>query len=813
MKITVDTICRGNGRGYLELVFEGVSENYLSQIRAVYEAESSQLTIPCGVYPSNPGADMWREKNQIHAVVVFPLLDGTDCTIRLFNTVKADIAIWERRFSPKSLKVISRLTYSLHSRKAHAIRDIDAWRTTDCRHASILGVYRTRQDKVAIRVHALFPYIEKATYTAYVYDYCGKVMSKRVECLESSVIPGKYDRAQQFRSLSYSILTDSLHDAVCIVIQRDGDTTDAVFVCLLPGMIREFLDKSRAELEHASLDSQYDDWFRRHRSTLMDLRAQRVRVQEWKERPLISIICVVFRTPVEYLHDLMSSILSQSYDRFELILVNVSGDYPSVSETLLRYSDDRIRVMTAENRSIADNTNIGIQAACGEYIAFVDHDDVIEPDTLYRYAMMIKEHPQTDLLYCDEDKLIDGKYEWPVFKPAFNRDLLYSYNYVTHMLMISRTVLNQIELSPADVSGAQDYDLTLKCTEKAREIRNVPYVLYHWREHPGSTSANADSKPYADEAGRLALQRHVDRRGVEASVEKGPGMFRYRIRYRSADEPRVSIIIPTKDHVQLLSACIESVLDKTTYRNFEIIAVENNSIEPETFEYYEHIEEQYEQVHVVRWPGRGFNYSAICNFGARCACGEILLFLNNDTEVLEPNWLTSMVGFMYRPEVGVVGAKLLYRDGLVQHGGVWVSPGGCDYINQRCNADDLGYMETLANPFDCAAITGACQMIKRSIFDRIGGFDEQLDVVLNDIDLCLRSNDAGFVTVFDSDAVLYHNEFSSRGHDEQDPEKEQRAVGEQMTFFNRWSKTLLADRGKFININLDQYNGHFKIVR
>ena len=811
MNITVGTICRGSGRGYLELEFDGISQRDLSQIHAVYEADSSHLTIPCGIYPGNPGDDMWQEKSRIRAIVVFPLLDGTDCTIRLYDGAKSATALWSRRFSPRSLKIISRLAYSLHPKKAYAIRDIDTWRTMDCRHASILGAYRTRQDSIAIRVHSLFPYVEHATYTAYTYDRFGKNLSNRVVCLESSVIPGRYDHSRQFRSLSYSILTDTPHDAVCIVVRRDSDTSDAVFVCLLPGMIREFLDESRHELEHVSLDLRYDDWFRRHRSAPADLQAQRSLVREWVDRPLISVVCVVFRPPVEYLRDLMSSLLSQSYDRFELILVNVSGDCPSVTKLLSRYSDDRIRVVMAENRSIADNTNIGIQSARGDYITFVDHDDVIEPDALYRYAMVIKDHPQTDLLYCDEDKFVDGKYEWPVFKPAFNRDLLYSYNYITHMLMVSRVVLEQVELSPTDVSGAQDYDLTLKCVEKAREIRNVPYMLYHWREHPGSTSANADSKPYADEAGRLALQQHMERRGIDASVEKGPGMFRYRIQYQNTNEPKVSIVIPTKDHIQLLSACIESVLGKTTYRNFEIIIVENNSIESETFEYYKRIARRYKKVRVVQWPGQGFNYSAICNFGARHACGEILLFLNNDTEVIEPNWLASMVGFMRRPEVGIVGAKLLYRDGLVQHGGVWVSPGGCDYINQRCNADDSGYMETLSNPFDCAAVTGACQMIKRSIFEQIGGFDEQLAVVLNDVDLCLRSNNAGFVTVFDSDAVLYHNEFSTRGHDEQDLKKEQRAVGEQMFFFNRWSKVLLANRGRFININLNQYDGHFKI--
>ena len=508
---------------------------------------------------------------------------------------------------------------------------------------------------------------------------------------------------------------------------------------------------------------------------------------------------------------MIDSVLAQSYDRFELVLVDVSGTgHPEVRQVLDSYHDSHIRVIEAENRSIAANTNIGIAAAQGDYVAFVDHDDVIEPDALYQYVSKLREEPESDLLYCDEDRLDHGRYDKPFFKPAFNRGLLYSYNYVTHMLMVSRTALDQIELPGDDVAGAQDYDLTLKVSEVARKITSVPSVLYHWRIHEASTSANPGSKPYADEAGKLALQRHFDRTGVKARVRESELPFRYRTDYLMDHTPRVSIVIPTKDHAGMLETCVNSVLGKTEYRDYEIVLVENNSVEERTFAYYQRIQREHPgTVRVVTWPGTGFNYSAICNFGARAATGEVLLFLNNDTEVKAPGWLGAMVNHLGRPDVGVVGAKLLCHDGIVQHGGVWVSVNSCGYLGYDLAESDDGYMEMMRYPSDCAAVTGACQMIRRDLFEAIGGLDETLAVTLNDVDLCLKARQQGYAVVFEPQAVLYHNEHTSRGRDEKDPRKQRRADDEYARFFLKWNPTL--EFGTFLNANLNQYDGNFKI--
>ncbi|MBW3093268.1 glycosyltransferase family 2 protein [Bifidobacterium sp. 82T10] len=812
MTITAGTFCRGDGKGYLELILEGMEGHETCQY-AAYAEIAGGVIIPCSLYWPDEVERTWSAAASRRVVLAFPLLDGTKLALRVVDHRHSDHVLFTYVVESLPSKVRSRLTYRLHAEQAVRIRDIDRRLRSANGHAEVTGIYADGKGGMVLRMSASFPYRADARYALHVYDESGRPLDARTVVLEDDAIPQVHDRNLTVRRLSLSVPLPGHPGTICLCVQSEDDPLDGAFTCLLPPMFSHIVNDCRNELRHASLDPGYDSWLRGRRVSLAELERQRDVASQWFDAPMISVVCVLFRTPERYLRELLRSVLCQSYERFELILVNVSGACDSVDTVLREIRDPRIRVIVADNRSIADNTNVGIREAHGDYLAFVDHDDVIEPDALYRYVSEIREHPQTDLLYCDEDKLTEsGRYEWPVFKPAYNPDLLYSYNYITHMLMVSRVALDQVELSPADVAGAQDYDLALKCAEVARDIRNVPYMLYHWREHAGSTSMNADSKPYAVEAGRLALQRHFDRRSIPATVDSLEAMFRYRPRYRFDNPPKVSIVIPTKDHVDLLSTCLNALFERTAYADYEVIVTENNSEDPQTFAYYEELQREHDNVTVVRWPGKGFNYSAICNFGAKHASGDILLFLNNDTEVIDERWLASMAGFFTRPEVGVVGAKLLYRDGLVQHGGVWVSPGGCDYLNQRCGAGELGYMETLQHPFDCAAITGACQMIRRSVFDKIGGFDEKLDVVLNDVDLCLRSNAAGYLTVFDPDALLYHNEFSSRGHDEQDPAKAARAIDEQMRFYARWNKKLLADRGRYFNSNLDQYNGHFKIV-
>lgn len=810
-------LCRGDGKGYVKIGTDTKPELLMATI-GMPDGSCRQ----CPIFPIGfPGEEVaartvWGDastKESYEAVVVVPLLDNADLSISVTNR-ENDTVLGTIPFKPLTTKVRSRLTYKHRPQFAAQIRDIDQRRLSGTPHVYVTGIYPVDEQHYSCRFTVRYPlFQEKSNCSISIYDASAKQIELPTVVLEDSVISNPRDHTQSLREIVYSVSVTDANKTLCIYAFPEGQ--DEAFTCVLPPMFDGFVNGAKDLTKHASYDEGYQIWLEQHRATESDVKNQRTLCQAWKstEKPLISVVTVVFRPPVEYLRSLVNSLIAQSYEHFEVVFVNVSGndqEARAVNEFLGNIQDSRFRVIDAENKSIAENTNIGIHETKGEYIAFIDHDDVIEPDAFYRYVSVLHDKPKADVLYCDEDLLDNGKYIWPVFKPNFNPDLLYSYNYVTHMLMVSRHVLNQVELSPANVSGAQDYDLTLKCCEKAREASNVPYMLYHWRMHQNSTSTNPDSKPYAETAGQLALERHYERIGIKAEVSESELPFRYRTRYLAVKQPKINIVIPTKDHIDLLQRCLDSVLAKTEYGNYDVTLVENNSVESTTFAFYEEIQKKDPRVKVVTWNGQGFNYSSICNYGAAQRDGDILLFLNNDTEIINNDWLTSMVGFFSRPEVGMVGAKLLFPDNLVQHGGIWVSPDRVGYYSELLSHRDGGYMETMRYPSDCAAVTGACQMVRRDVFENVGGFDEQLAVVLNDVDLCLKVRESGYLVVFDPQAKLHHSEHASRGRDEQDVSKARRAIDEQARFYARWDKSLI-DSG-FINPNLNQCNGHFKIT-
>lgn len=799
-------VCRGDGKGYIEVLADG------EQAERLYASATAanHREIPCMVYETGR-----RTAEERAFVIAVPLLDATELSVRLFDAVAPSARpVLEYTFSPLCTKIRSNLGYRFNRRQAESIRDVDQRLLSGQPYLYVAGMYPAGADEVVCRFHMTAPYDSEARYSIAVLDAAAEPIGRDLLVMEDCVVPDQRDSKNRLREMTFSVRLRASDTTVCITATHEGASTafDGCFTCLLPANVDGFLSGARSKLSHASQEGGYMQWLETHRSTVADVLRQREIIKEWTFQPLISVVTPVYRTPAPFLQEMIQSVLEQSYGRFELILVNASGNCPEVDQVLGGYDDPRIRVLTIPNGTIASNTNRGIKEAKGDYIAFVDHDDIIEPDALYRYVSALQDDRTIDVMYCDEDHLKDGRYEWPVFKPAFNPDLLMGYNYITHMLMVSRHALDQVELSDDAVSGAQDYDLTLKCVSVARAVRNIPYVLYHWREHANSTSTGMDKKPYAITAGKIALQRYLDGLGVPAKVVERDDPCTYKVVYAPKTLPKISIVIPTKDHIDLLSACLESLLDITEYDRgrYEVICVENNSTEPGTFAYYEAIQSKYDNVRVVTWPGKGFNYSAICNYGAEQATGDLLLFLNNDTEIRDAGWLASMAGFFARKDVGVVGAKLLNHDGLVQHGGIWVAPGGCFYMNQNFTEHDEGYMKLLRLPSDVAAVTGACQMIGRRVFDEVGGFDESLVVSYSDVDLCLKAEETGYRTVFDADAVLYHRESSSRGRDDLDVVKRRRLEQEQFRFYQKWAGF---ERGRYININLNQYDGYFKIAR
>ena len=560
----------------------------------------------------------------------------------------------------------------------------------------------------------------------------------------------------------------------------------------------------REQMLPADENPDYEHWFlTRHGVSEGELELQRQETCE--DDPLFSVVVPLYRTPIEFFRAMADSVLAQSYDRFELILVNASMDDQALCREMAGYvaRDKRVRMVALEeNLGIAANTLEGIARAKGDFVLFCDHDDVIEPDALYRYARAVRDNPDVDLLYCDEDKLRDGHYLCPFFKPDWNLDLLCSVNYVCHMLAVRKAIVDELPADYTECDGAQDHFLTLFAGERARRIVHVPHVLYHWRMHEQSTSGGDEAKPYTTAAGIRAVQAHFDRCGIVATVtgrEARPNT--YAVTYEPDIRSKVSIVIPNKDLSHMLRRCVGSVLAKTTYPNYEVVIVENNSQEPETFACYEELAQD-DRVRVVTQPCDGtFNFSKTMNFGIARAEGDYLLFLNNDTEVITEDWIERMLGICTREDVGAVGVKLLYPNEAIQHAGVVMQKDGPIHLGKKQDRNCGDYFGFLQLTQDLTAVTAACMMTSRATFESVGGFDEGFPIDCNDVVYCLRLRDAGLLVVYEPEVELYHYESISRGKNTSVSLKMQwvRALGALM---ERWPQ-YFACGDPYWNPNLD----------
>jgi len=415
----------------------------------------------------------------------------------------------------------------------------------------------------------------------------------------------------------------------------------------------------------------------------------------------------------------------------------------------------------------------------------------LEGDLPLDEAVKAFQEEGVDVVYTDEDKILGPKWNHcePNFKPDFNIDLLRSYNYITHFFLVKRTIVNEVGGFSSKYDGAQDYDLILRCTEKARKVRHVHRVLYQWRMHANSTAANPESKLYCHEAGKRAIEDHLERLGIKGEVSLNKIFGQYRVKYPVQGNPLLSIIIPNKDHTDDLDKCIRSVINNSTYKNFEIVVIENNSTDEKTFKYYEQVQKEFEQVKVVTWE-REFNYSAINNFGVKFSKGEYLLLLNNDTEMIAKDSIEDMLGMCQREDVGIVGARLLYEDDTVQHAGVIIGLGGiAGHAFSFLNAPEPGFMSRAVLNADYSAVTAACLMVSRKTYDKVGGLCEDYAVAFNDVDFCMKVRKEDLLVVYDAYSEWHHYESKSRGF-EDTPEKLERFYGEADRFKGRWPEIM-----------------------
>ncbi|MDO4272825.1 MAG: glycosyltransferase family 2 protein [Eubacteriales bacterium] len=558
----------------------------------------------------------------------------------------------------------------------------------------------------------------------------------------------------------------------------------------------------------------YAQWLPKHLPTPAELEKQRKTV--FKINPKISIVVPLYKTREDYLSQLVDSVKAQTYTNWELCLSDGSGADSPIRSILEKYAseDERIKVVFhQESLRIAENTNAAIEIASGDYIAFADHDDVLTAHALFACVKAVNEDPDIEVLYSDEDKMsIKGnKFFLPHFKPDFNLDLLCTVNYICHLFVAKKELVDKVGMLRPEFDGAQDYDFIFRCVEATEHICHIPMILYHWRSHEDSTAENPESKMYAFDAGQRAVQAHFDRIGVKAEVYKGEYLGLYRTRYVRDHDPLVSIIIPNKDHIEDLERCISSIDERSTYKNYEYIIVENNSTEERTFDYYKKLEKENPRVHTVYWDGP-FNYSDINNFGASYAKGEYFLLLNNDTEVINNDWIEELLGYCMRPDVGIVGARLYYEDDTVQHAGVVLGFGGiaghCFVQQPRGNT---GYCHRIICPQNYSAVTAACMMVKKEAFDKAGGLSSDLAVAFNDIDFCLKVRAAGYLVVYNPYAELYHYESKSRGL-EDTPEKRERFAKEIATLEAHWPD-IFSKPDPYYNPNLTLKSQDFSLKR
>ncbi|MDY4818301.1 MAG: glycosyltransferase family 2 protein [Lachnospiraceae bacterium] len=545
-----------------------------------------------------------------------------------------------------------------------------------------------------------------------------------------------------------------------------------------------WLKKKLTRKEYAD----YDTWLRIMRVSRQELFAQRK--TKFSYAPKFSVVVPLYHTPAKFLKDLVRSMMYQSYANWELCLVNASPEDVHLTSLLENWAmrDKRIRVIRLEkNLGIAQNTNAGIAASTGEFIAFLDHDDFLEPDALFCYADALNKDKTIDVFYSDEDKTDEyaAHYFYPHFKSDFNIDLLHANNYMCHFLAVRKSLVDTVGGLNEKFDGAQDYDFVLRLTENTQKIYHCPRILYHWRCSNQSTAANQGNKMYAIHAGKAALNAHYKRIGWNARAQEGAVDGWYQTKFTLKEEPLVSILIPNKDHTDDLDVCLNSFFERADYQNYEFIIIENNSVLPETFAYYEKIEKEHDNVKVVYWEA-GFNYSTINNFGFKFAKGDYIMLLNNDVELITPDIFQSMLGFCIRPEVGIVGAKLLYNDHTVQHAGVLVGAGGlADHVFKGIHEDDPGYMGRAISSQDVSAVTAACLLVKRSVYEEVGGLEDEFQVAFNDVDFCLKVRKAGYLIVYDADVKLFHYESKSRGM-EDTTERFIRFGNEMMLLNSKW---------------------------
>jgi GT2 family glycosyltransferase len=591
------------------------------------------------------------------------------------------------------------------------------------------------------------------------------------------------------------------------VLQQQGGRA---LLAMVADKYRSFREKNTSKA--------YQEWINAYDTlSAADKAAIRAHIATFRHSPRISVLMPVYNTPEQWLRRAIESVRCQLYPHWELCIADDASPAPHVRPLIEEYRqlDPRIRVVFREqNGHISAASNSALELATGEFAALLDHDDELAEHALYLVAELLNRHQGADIIYSDEDKIDEaGRRFEPFCKPAWNPDLFLAQNYLSHLGVYRTDLLRRVGGFRQGFEGSQDYDLAIRCVAatKAEHIRHIPFILYHWRAIAGSTALSTAQKGYAEDAAVRALGEHFRAVNPAITVEPGGWPTTYRARYPLPDPPpRVTIMIPTRDGLSLLRRCVTSIREKTAYPDYELLIVDNRSTDPATLSYLEGLAAS-GAARVLPYDGE-FNFSAINNFAARQATGGILCLLNNDMAVITPEWLMEMVTQALRPEIGAVGAKLAYPDDRIQHAGIILGLMGVANHSHQFRSRHLpGYFAQLKVPRSVAAVTGACLVVRRELFDLVGGLDEtHLPVAFNDVDFCLRLNEAGYRTLWTPYAELYHHESASRGSD-QAGERRARLAAETAYMQKRWGARLMND--PYYSPNLSLERNDFSLAR
>lgn len=531
----------------------------------------------------------------------------------------------------------------------------------------------------------------------------------------------------------------------------------------------------------------YNEWYRYKRKILQKQLNDQINYS-FKYSPKISIVLPIYNTSGKRLKETVDSVINQTYSNWELCIVGCNSANEETKNTLREYEEKyenvKVKYVTSDE-IISDNINEALSITSGEYIGLLDYDDLLTEDALFEVVKLLNENINIDFIYSDEDKINEDSNEYfaPHFKPDWSPDMLRSYNYICKFVVFSKRLLDQVGIFDRKFDGSQDYDMYLRLTEKARYIEHIPKILYHCREKNNSRATlDTLGKSYCMDLEKKALTNHLKRVGLDGSIEEGLFSGSYKVNYKIVGNPSVSIIIPNKDEVETLKKCIDSIREKSTYSNYEIIIVENNSETREIFEYYREIEID-DKIRVLKWSD-GFNYSAINNFAVKESNGDYIILLNNDIEVVSPNWIEEMLMHSQRKEVGIVGAKLYYPDDTIQHAGVILGIGGvAGHSHTNFGKNEIGYAGRLKVIQNLSAVTAACLMVRREVYNEVNGLNEEFPVAFNDIDFCLKVRKAGYLIVFSPYVEAYHYESKSRGKD--DTKEKAKRFEQEIILFNR----------------------------